>query len=151
MAKFLAAISGLAILAMIAVTCADVVMRKLNHPLSGSVDICKYIATIAIACALPYTTAVKGHVAIEFLFQKMSRRWRIVVDTAARLLVIALFCLLAWQCVKLGLRMKITGEVTPTIKIPLYWAPWIVAFSCAMVVPVKIHNLIHPGTETIEP
>ena len=49
--------------------------------ITGALDLGKGCGALVIAGALPYTTAVKGHVAIEYFFHKLGRRGRIVVDT----------------------------------------------------------------------
>ena len=147
----LAAVSGLAILAMIAVTCADVVLRAFGRPLTGAFDIVRVAGAVAIACALPYTTAVKGHVAIEYFFQKLNRPGRILVDTVCRLLVMGLFSVFTWQCVMYGNSLRRTGEVSLTLQIPMFWVTYVIAGACAVTVLVKIHNLLHPGREMIKP
>jgi len=147
----LAAVAGLGILAMMLVTCADVVLRMFGSPLVGTFDVIKIAGSITIACALPYTTAVKGHVAIEYFFLKLPRRGRILVDTVVRLAGIGLFGLLAWQSLRYGLALKRSGQVTATLQIPVYWVPWVIAFSCIAVALVILHNLVHPGREMIKP
>ena len=62
----LAALAGLGLLMMMLVTCADIVLRAFRISFSGAYDIVKMIAAVTISCALPYTTAIKGHVAVEF-------------------------------------------------------------------------------------
>jgi len=146
-----AALSGLGIATMILVTCVDIVSRTLGHGIHGAYDIVRIAGTITIACALPYTTAVKGHVAIEFFFQKLGRTGRIIVDTATRLIVIGLFSVFAWQCWTYGDTLKRTGEVSLTLQIPVFWVAYVIAISCAVTVLVKIHNLLHPGREMIKP
>ncbi|HRZ81300.1 MAG TPA: TRAP transporter small permease [Candidatus Hydrogenedentes bacterium] len=147
----LASVSGLAILAMIAVTCADVALRAFGRPLTGAFDIVRVAGAVAIACALPYTTAVKGHVAIEYFFQKLNRPGRILVDTVCRLLVMGLFSVFTWQCVMYGNSLRRTGEVSLTLQIPMFWVTYVIAGACAVTVLVKIHNLLHPGREMIKP
>ena len=147
----LASVSGLAILAMIAVTCADVVLRAFGRPLTGAFDIVRVAGAVAIACALPYTTAVKGHVAIEYFFQKLNRPGRILVDTVCRLLVMGLFSVFTWQCVMYGNSLRRTGEVSLTLQIPMFWVAYVIAGACTVTVLVKIHNLLHPGREMIKP
>jgi TRAP-type C4-dicarboxylate transport system permease small subunit len=147
----LAAAAGLGILAMMGVTCVDVVLRAIGSPLTGAYDIVKLAGALTIACALPYTTAVKGHVAIEYFFHKLSWRGRVVVDTLARLLGMALFSVLAWQSVRYGASLQRSGQVTLTLQLPVYWVPYVVAFSCGVVVLVILHNLLHPGREMIKP
>jgi TRAP-type C4-dicarboxylate transport system permease small subunit len=147
----LAFVAGVGIVGMMVTTCTDVVMRAFGKPLTGSYDMVSLLSVITIAGALPYTTAVKGHVAVEFFFHKLSRHGRIIVDTVIRVLIISLFAVLAVQSVKYGIRLREAGEVTLTLQIPIYWVPYVIAFSCAIVVLVVVDNLLHPGKAMIEP
>jgi TRAP-type C4-dicarboxylate transport system permease small subunit len=94
----LAVVSAVAVLAMMAVTCTDVLMRMFGSALRGSRDMVCVAAAVAAGCALPYTTAVKGHVAVEFFFHKLGGIGRVVVDTLMRLLGMVLFAVFAWCC-----------------------------------------------------
>lgn len=147
----LAAVAGLGILTMMVVTCLDVVLRLFGRSLLGAVDIVMLAGAVTIAGALPYTTAVKGHVAIEYFFHKLSRTGRIIVDTLARLLGIGLFALLSWRSAGYAAQLKASGQVTPTLQLSLFWVPYLIAFSCGIVVLVIFHNLLHPGREMIKP
>ncbi len=149
---FLTILSGAGILIMMTAICLDVLLRTLlNSPLIGAFDIVRIAGTIAISCALPYTTAVKGHVAIEYFFLKLNRTGKIVVDTLARLAGMTLFGCLAWKSIEYGTDLKASGEVTLTLQVPIYWLPWIISASCMVVVLVIFHNMLHPGREMIKP
>jgi TRAP-type C4-dicarboxylate transport system permease small subunit len=147
----LAALGGIGLVAMIGITCLDVALRIFKLSLKGTIDLMGMAGAVAIACALPYTTAVKGHVAVEYFFQKLGRRGRIAVDTLARLLVIAFFALLAWASVKYGNSLKASHEVSPTLELPVFWVPYVIAFCCGVVILVKVYHLTHPGKELIKP
>ncbi len=147
----LAALAGLGTMTMMLVTCGDVVMRMFGRTLPGAFDIVRIAGCVTIACALPYTTAVKGHVAIEYFFHKLRRPGRIVVDTLGRLMVIALFGVFAWECVAYGNSLRRTGEVSLTLQIPVFWVAYVIAVSCGVTVLVTLHNLLHPGREMIKP
>ena len=144
-------VAALGIVTMMGITCVDVVLRTFSRPLTGALDMVMIAGAITIAGALPYTTAVKGHVAIEYFFQMLSRRWRLVVDTIVRLMVITLFGLLARQCVIYGLSLKQSGEVTATLQVPIFWVPWVLAGSCAVTCLVVLYNLLYPGKAMIKP
>lgn len=144
-------VSAAGIFLMMSVVCVDVIMRIFGSPLIGALDIVKILAAITIACALPYTTAVKGHVAIEYFFLKLSRPGRVIVDTIARTVAIGLFAFLARQCFRYALSLKRSGQVTPTLQIPEFWVLYIIGVACAVVVLVIFHNMIHPGREMIKP
>ena len=92
------------------VTCADILLRVLRISFSGAYDIVKIAAAMTIACGLPYTTAVKGHVAVEFFFHRLGRRGRIVADALIRLATMVLFSLLTWQFVHYGIGLKKSGD-----------------------------------------
>lgn len=145
----MAFLAGLGVLAMVAVTCLDVVLREMGRPLIGALDIVTLAGLVAIACALPYTTAIKGHVAIEFFFHKLGRRTRWVVDGIARLIAMGLFGTLCAQCIRQGVKLQESGQVTPTLQAPMFWTMHLLAFSCGVVVLVIAYHLVLPGKEMI--
>lgn len=147
----LAYVACAGLMAMVLVTTADVVLRKLGYSLTGAYDIVKIAATITVAAALPYTTAIKGHVAIEYFFHKLDWRGRMVVDALMRFGGMALFGLLAWGCVDYGNSLRQKGEVSMTLQLPVFWVPYILAVSCLLVVLIKIYHLTHPGKPMIKP
>jgi TRAP-type C4-dicarboxylate transport system permease small subunit len=147
----LAILAGVSLLTMVLVTTVDVILRKCGHPLSGAYDMVKIAAALTIACGLPYTTAIKGHVAVEYFFHKLGRRGRVVADTVIRLLIMTLFSLLAWQLVRYGARLRESGEVSMTLQLPVFWVPYVMACSCAVVVLVTLYHLFHPGKALLKP
>ena len=62
---FLGMIAGAGLMAMVLVTSLDVVLRVFRISLKGAYDITTIAGALTVAAALPYTTAIKGHVAIE--------------------------------------------------------------------------------------
>ena len=149
--KALAALSCLAIAAMIIVTCTDIVLRLCGHPIPGAYDVMSMLGVIAMGCALPLTTALKGHVAIEVFYLHLSRAGRIAVDTVIRLLMIATLLIGAYECVGYGCRLMRSGEVAPTLPIPFYWISWVLAASLAATALTTLYHLTHPGKEMMRP
>lgn len=147
----LAYLACASLMVMVLLTTAEVVLRIFRVSLTGAYDIVKIAAAITIAAALPYTTAIKGHVAIEYFFQKLGRRGRIVLDALMRLGGMALFGLLAWGCVDYGNSLRTKGEVSMTLQLPIFWVPYVLAVSCALVVLIKLYHLTHPGKPMIKP
>ena len=147
----LAYVACASLMVMVLLTTAEVVLRIFRVSLTGAYDIVKIAAAITIAAALPYTTAIKGHVAIEYFFHKLGRRGRIVVDVLMRLGGMALFGLLAWGCVDYGNSLRAKGEVSMTLQLPIFWVPYLLAVSCALVVLIKVYHLTHPGKPMIKP
>jgi hypothetical protein len=51
-------VSGLCVFMMIGIICADVILRRFDHPIKGAYDMVKIAGAVTLASALPYTTAV---------------------------------------------------------------------------------------------
>ena len=148
---FLTGVACVSVLVLVIVTCLDVVTRRFGFPLPGAVDIIQLAACVAAVCALPYTTAVKGHVAVEFFFQNLPRKARIVVDGFCRLAMLLLFSAMSYRCILHGNKLLERQSVSLTLKIPLFWVLWLMSFSLAVVVLVKLYHLTHPGKEMMKP
>ncbi len=147
----LAVVAGAAVVAMIVVTCIDVIGRRFGRPLRGTYDIVEILGAITIAGGLPYTTACKGHVAIEFFFQRLSRPGRIIVDTFVRMITIPMFSFLTWRFIHYGLEIKASGQGTSTMGWPIFWLPWWMALCSGVMVLVIVYHLMHPGKELMKP
>ena len=144
------AISGLGLGAMIMVSCGDVILRTSGHPVKGAYDIMRVSGAVTIACAVPITTAMKGHVAIEYFFHKLAPRWRVAVDSAMRVVMIGAFAVTAYECVGYGFRFLRNSQVTDTIQIPIFWVPWLMAVSFGVTTLVVVFHLVYPGRAMVK-
>ncbi len=147
----MAAVGGFAVAGIIAVTAADVVGRQVGLPVTGAYDLVRVLGAIAVACSLPLTKAAKGHIAIEYFFQKMGPAGRAVIDTGMRLVLLALFALLSWRFVLQGQGFLESGEVTTTLHMPMFWVPWLAALACLVTAGVTLWHLLHPGRAMMRP
>ncbi len=149
----LAILSGLSVMAIMIVTCADVILRLpwIGHPLTSAYDVVKIGGAISLAAALPYTTAVKGHVAISFLLIKLGPLGKRLLGALIALMSMALFAFFAWRSVSYGLYFLEVGQVSQTSEIPIFWVPCVVGVCCAVVVLVIGHALVCPTKELARP
>lgn len=149
--RLLAAFACLAVAAMVVVTCIDIILRLCGHPIPGVYDVMSMLNAIAIGGALPLATALKGHVAIEVFYLRLNRAGRIAVDTVIRTLMIATLLVGAYQCIGYGNRLMRSGEVAPTLSVPFFWIPWLLAVSLAATALTTLYHLTHPGKEMMRP
>ena len=138
-------VAGVGILFMMTVTCVDIILRRCGLVLPGAYDLVRLAGGVTIAAALPLTTAVKGHVAIEYFFHRMGRRGRIVVDSVMRLLQTTGFLFAAYAFLRSGQRLLKSGEVMPTLQCPVFWLAWLIALACLLTAFVSFFHLIRPG------
>jgi TRAP-type C4-dicarboxylate transport system permease small subunit len=146
-----ALVSGAAILVMMTVTVVDIVLRVFRTGIVGAYDLVRIAGVVTISCGLPYITAVKGHIAIEFFYQNFSRAGRIALDTLFRLVALALFGFLAVRNVTYGVSLRATGELMPTLAVPVFWIPFLISLNSCLMCIVIFYHLIHPGKEMIKP
>ena len=147
----LAALAGVSMMAFLALTLADIVGRQIGRPIQGAVDVVQLLACLCASAAMPYVTAVKGHIAVEFFFQRFPKRARVFWDTINRLLVISLFMYLSWSCFQHGKRLFETHAVGLSLNVPIFWVLYVMGFSFCLCILVVIYNLTHPGREMIRP
>jgi TRAP-type C4-dicarboxylate transport system permease small subunit len=152
--EILTVISGLALILIVVVMCYDVLVDKIaNKPIAGLNDIIKILGCISMGFALPYVTACKGHIAIEYFFQKLWHTGRFVVDTIVRSATIIFFIIIAyWSFIK-GTKIYSTHECFSTLfsgNIPIFWLYYIIGISTAITALTILHNLLHPRKELIK-
>ncbi len=149
--KYSGKIAGVGILFMMAVTCVDIILRRLGSSIPGAYDLVRIAGGITIAAALPLTTAVKGHVAIEYFFHRLGRRGRIIVDSAMRTIQTVGFLFAAIAFLRRGNRLLRSGEVMPTLQCPIFWLAWLIAFMCLLTALVSLFHLLRPGRPLLRP
>ena len=151
LAGLLAGVAGLAVAAMILVTCVDVIGRRLGYPLKGAYDLVEILGAISITGALPYTTACKGHVAIDFLPHRLSPRGRIVLGTLVALVFMAVFVFLTWRFIQYGIDLQASNQGMVTLRWPIFWLPHWMAACTAATILVLGYQVTHPGKELMKP
>lgn len=141
----LAITAGVALMFMMIITCLDILLRAFGSPITGTLDIVRICAAITIAGALPYTTASKGHVAIEFISSQFPDLIEKGLEIVAHILGIILFVVISWQSIVYGIRLEKIGQVSNTLQIPLFWLPWIISLACIVTALVILFDLIFPN------
>jgi TRAP-type C4-dicarboxylate transport system permease small subunit len=143
-------LSSAGILAMIAVTFVDITFRLLRLRFTGAVDIVQIAGATAIAAALPYTTAVNAHVAIEFILHKLSRRGRLVMGSIIKIMTIALFVFAAHRSFLYGNDLLSHNQGTMTLRFPMGWMMYMIAVCLSVNVLVVLYSLLKPNKELIK-
>ncbi|MCL4181920.1 MAG: TRAP transporter small permease [Burkholderiaceae bacterium] len=115
--------AGLALMAMMLFTVADMVLRGLGRPVAGSYEIIGWLSAAAMALALGYTQRHRGHVAIDLLTTRLAGRTRTAIELVMTLLALLLFAAVAWYLARYGRVLHETGSLSETLKAIVY--PWV--------------------------
>lgn len=125
-------VAGLGLAFMMGVTIVDITMRALGKPIIGAIELICFSGAIVVGFSIPYSSWMKAHVYVDLLEQKVSKRCRLVLALATRLIGIVLFLFISYNFVLYGLSLKQTGEVSPGLKLPFYPITFGLAVSCFM-------------------
>src|SRR5690606_33147352 len=121
--RVLALIAGAVLFLLMLATFADVVGRYFfNHTLLGTYELTKLSLALVIFSAMPWVTLNSEHVEIDFVYARLSPRWKKVNRVCVDLLVIGIFMLVGYAVTLQGIKSKASGLVTEDLGIGLYGA-----------------------------
>ncbi len=136
-------IGASSIAVMMFLTCADVIMRAFGRPIGGAVEITGFLAIIALACAMPYTHAMKGHVGVDMVVRHLPKRARGAVDLVTGVLGTLLFIIISWRSFLYASTLKNSGEVSMTLEFPSYIFVYFISFAFAVLTLVILFDVIN--------
>jgi TRAP-type C4-dicarboxylate transport system permease small subunit len=136
-------IAGLALAAMTLITIGNIGSRLLYAPIKGTVELTGFFGAIAAAFALGATQQKRGHTSVDILIQKFSPRTRKALLGINAALGAVFFCLAGWQLITWGTTLRLTGEITETLRIIYYPVVYAVALGCFAMTLTLTAECIH--------
>ena len=133
LSKVLVWIAGCFMGAMIFLTCANVFLRPFRTSISGTFELMGYFGAIVTAFALAYTQIGRGHIAVDVLVLRFSKRTRKILNGINYFICMIFFAIVAWQIARYATTLWDMGEVTETLRIIYYPFTYGVAFGCAIL------------------
>jgi TRAP-type C4-dicarboxylate transport system permease small subunit len=131
--KVLMGVAGFFVAAMIVLTCANIFLRLAWVPLSGTFELMGYFGATATAFALGFTQVKRGHVAVDIVVQRFSKRTQRTLNSINAFVCMVFFAVVAWQVAKYGVTLWRSGEVTETLRIIYYPFAFAVALGCSVL------------------
>lgn len=118
--KILVSTAAIFLLAILFMTCANILMRRFSLPLQGTFELTGLFGAVVAAAALCYTQKKKENISVNILVNHLPRRMRIAASIINDIACAAFSGLAAWQIAKIGLRHISSGEVTETLRMISY-------------------------------
>ena len=103
-------IAGIALTFMMCLTVADVLLRAGGHPIIGTYEIAALALALVVGFGIPQGSMERGHVYMEFLLVKMSKRGKNVMNTFTRVLCLILFAVIGYNLFIVGSRVSRIGR-----------------------------------------
>jgi TRAP-type C4-dicarboxylate transport system permease small subunit len=143
-------IAGVALIGVMLLIGCDIVGRIFGRPVPGAYEIVSLAGGLIIGLALPATSRAKGHVSTDLLLEKLSGTPKLILTVLTRIIGIAIFLLAGYGMIRMGIRLKIAGEVTAVLALPFYYAAYAVSGAFLIQVLVlcsEIYELINPESK----
>lgn len=132
-------VAGIALVAMVVVNMVNIFGRLFfNSPFRGTYEISEFLGAAIGAFAMGWTMVQGGHVSIDVLVSRLSRRSQAVIDAFVGLLGMAIFSLLTWQTAVFATELMQTGQLSMGLRVPYYPVVYGVAFGCAVITLVLV-------------
>jgi TRAP-type C4-dicarboxylate transport system permease small subunit len=93
-----------------------------NSPINGDVEIMQMGIALAISLCLPWCQLRGANIIVDFFTQRISERKRALLDGVGCLLLVAMYCMLAWRTGAGAIAVKDAGETSMIISLPMWWA-----------------------------
>ncbi|MFZ7125525.1 MAG: TRAP transporter small permease subunit [Desulfobacterales bacterium] len=129
------------LVAMTLLTCTDVAGRLFKHPVFGTIELISLMGALAVAMALPDTHAFKGHIGVEVIVNKFSRRTRAVIEFFTGLLSLILFSIVTWKMLEYSVKMRESGEVSMNLGLPEYMIIFVVGIGFVVFSLIIVKDL----------
>ncbi|WP_173934304.1 TRAP transporter small permease [Chelativorans sp. Marseille-P2723] len=95
-ARLLAQLAGLALIAAGITILAEVFMRQIGLPLIGTDEIAKVLFAYSVFFSFPYIVMLGREIRVDFIYDRLGLLSRRIADALSKLLTVAFFALFAW-------------------------------------------------------
>ena len=139
-------IAAICIVAMMGVVVLNIVLRAvLGKPLLGTVDYVNILMALTIALGLAYCGLQNGHIAVEFIVEKLSNKRQAVLSLIINLLGLFFWGVSVWYMAAYARNMMATNLLAGTISIPMYPVVYLIAFgllALCLVLVLKVSDAV---------
>lgn len=144
-------ISGWAMVAMMFLTCSDVVLRFFRKPILGTYEIVGFLGAIVFSFSLAQTTIERAHVSVEILVMRLIPAGQKCMFITTSLMSCALFAALAFESFRFGNDLRTAGEVSAILHIPFSPILYGIGFSAAIVCIIFLIDAFRVGVMRAKP
>jgi TRAP-type C4-dicarboxylate transport system permease small subunit len=137
--------AGVVLVLIMVVTGCDIVGRIFGSPIPGTYEMVSFAGGLVIGLALPVTSRERVHVIVDIVTSRVSFRAGAILHVITRLMVIALFLLLGYATMRMGIDFRAYGQMTPVLGFPYYPVAYIISGACFIESLVLVADLIKGG------
>lgn len=144
-------IAGWCMVATMALIVGNILLRSLiKQPILGTYEYVGFLTALIIGLSLAYCAVQNGHIAVTFIAEKFSPGVQYVTAIIIDIFSFIFLSLATWHTGKYAYSMILSGEVSPTTKMPFYPFIYLVTlglFMLSLVVLFKVIERIKKGVK----
>jgi TRAP-type C4-dicarboxylate transport system permease small subunit len=123
-------VAGTALTFIMLLTGTDVTLRLFGRPIIGTYEMVSLGGALVLGFALPMTSWLRGHIFVDFLYVKCPRKVQQAMNVATRIICIAVYLMIGWNLLLMGMELYASGEVTITRHLPFYPVAYALGLCC---------------------
>ena len=136
-------VAGAALLAILALTVADITFRFLfNNPVSGTVEVTAAVLVVVVYLGLAYSEDLGDHITVDLIYERIGPRTRVVFDYFAWALSVVVLSLMSFQLYHFALRQRESGAQTPVLEWPIWPFAIVAAFGTALYAVAVLAKIV---------
>ncbi len=152
--RFIKWLPLISMLLMTLLITTHVFMRFLFHkPILGVPEMTEFLNVILICGAMLFTQLENGHLEVSFVTERFPARVQIIIGACINFISMILCFLMSWQSFIIAQEMRINGELSDTLRIPIYPFIYYIALCCAawgVLIAAKTHLNLTSKNERVE-
>lgn len=125
-------IASFLLLGIMLLVVSDVAGRYLfNKPVHGTLEITEFVMVAIVFFTLAHTQAIKAHIKVELLLERMPRKLRLILELITYLFGLVIFALITWQGYLSALdAWEVQEETDGLIPFPIFPAKLTIPIGC---------------------
>jgi len=135
-------VASLVLLLMMLLACANMLLRFVGLPITGTFEMMGFGGALIAALALGGTQEKRGHIEVNLIEHRLPRRVNLFLRLLSLLLAGGLFSLMAWRLFDLAGILMATGEVSETLHLAYYPVVIVVAAGVLLLLLTMIGQLV---------
>jgi TRAP-type C4-dicarboxylate transport system permease small subunit len=151
LARVLTALAGVFLVGMVALACANMILRAVWVPIQGTFELMGFMGAVVAAFSLAFAQRQRSHVAVGVLLARFPRAVRRAAEAGTSLVSCVFFGIAGVETWKWASFLVDTGEVSETLTIIFHPFVYASAFGClALTFVLAVDTLKTLTSETVE-
>lgn len=136
-------LAGWGVVATMLLVVINILLRTVaNRPIQGVYEVVGFITAVVIAFGLAWCAVQKGHIAIEFIVEKLPVKAQSVIHVSSGFAIMLLLLFISYRVFHHGFKVIASGEVSATAQIPFYPFIFLVALGFLLLFLVELVNVL---------